>query len=69
MGIVDRLVLGTAMRTGEPRTGRETNVQVDSPPIGIEGNVNDLPGTFQAERGREQRHLIQTETSQKTTSH
>ena len=26
LGIVDRLVLGTAMRTGEPRTGRETNV-------------------------------------------
>jgi hypothetical protein len=63
LGIVDRLVLGTAMRTGEAHTRSETYLQIDSPPIRIESNVNDFPGALQAECGRKQRHLIQTNTS------
>ena len=63
--IVDRLMLGTALGAGEARARRKANLKVDLSPLRIEGNVNDLPGAFQAERNGEQRHLIQSGTSQK----
>lgn len=58
-------MLGSALRADEPRSRRKANMKVDPSPARIEGNVNDLPGTCQAERGGEQRHLIQTGTSQR----
>ena len=46
LGTVDELVLCTAMKTGEAYARSETNLQIDSPPIRIEGNINDFPGAF-----------------------
>ena len=67
-GIVDRLLFGTAMRAGEPRSRIKANVKVDPSLNRIEGNVYDLPGRRQAKRGGEQHLLIQTVTSQRKTS-
>jgi hypothetical protein len=60
LGIMDRWVVGAALRAVEPGAGHEASVQIDSPLMHVEGNVNHLPGAFQAERRRKQPYLIQT---------
>ncbi len=61
-GVMDRLPGGAALGAGEPRPGREGQLEIDTALIGVKVNIHGLPGCLQAERGGEQRKRIQDQS-------
>jgi len=61
--VVDRRVFRPTMRTSKSSSRSEGAVEIDPAWFGIEGHVNDLPGSRKAERKGKQRQRAMMKTS------